>query len=334
MGNFITLLFAAFLLLNCGNDSPRHVKRTFMRMDTVEDITLVRHAHSDSDIELTWAAIDSFFVNWEARFSQTTAKSEVLAVNQRTASTVSVSRDLANILYDARRYGDTLNGTLDFTILPIKELWGFGEKGGTEHVPPQDSILTALKNVDCRKVTVDTVDRTIRFSSPGTRIDVGGVAKGLIFKKIGALLESRGFDDYLIVEGGDIYAHGRRGDKQPWRIGVRHPRKPEALLAEFSLDSGALVTSGDYERFFMAEGKRYCHIFDPATGMSCVKNQSLTMWAMDPVELDMLSTGLFCWDHDSILAFVARRPRLQCLVVDSSGKISMSPGWKDKIHLE
>jgi len=327
-------LFALFFLLpGCAGDSPTHVKRTFMRMDTVVEVTLVRHRHTRDEIRCVWEAVDSTLKDWEMRFSQTNLKSEVLVLNQRTDSVVKVSGELARMLHDARRYCDTLGGTLDFTLLPIKELWGFGEQGGPERVPPQDSIRLMLRNVDYRKVAVDTLRRIVHISDPAIRVDVGGVGKGYIFKRIGALLEQRGFPDFLIVEGGDIFCKGTRGDRQPWRIGVQHPRKSDRLLAQLPLDSGALVTSGDYERFFMKDGRRYCHLFDPRTGESCERNQSLTLWAMDPVELDNLSTGMFCWDPDSILAFVERRPRLQCLVVDSSGRLLISSGWKSRIHL-
>ncbi|MFH0921592.1 MAG: FAD:protein FMN transferase [Fibrobacterota bacterium] len=323
-----------FLLPGCTGDSPEHVKRTFFRLDTAVEVTLVRHGHTDSELKSAFAAIDSLLKDWEERFSQTHPRSEVLALNQRTGPAVPVSPELARILFDARRYYDTLQGTLDVTVLPIKELWGFGEKESVPHLPSVDSIALALKRVDGRKITVDTLGNIVHFAAPEIRVDVGGVAKGIIFKKIRTLLGPRGFPDYLFVEGGDISMGGRRGDRTPWRLGVQHPRASDRLLATLALDSGALVTSGDYERFFVKDGKRYCHIFDPRTGYSVAHNQSVTLWAMDPVELDMLSTGLFCWMPDAILAFVESRPRLQCIVVDSAGGIRVSHGWKSRVRFK
>ncbi|MBD3321762.1 MAG: FAD:protein FMN transferase, partial [Chitinivibrionales bacterium] len=126
---------------------------------------------------------------------------------------------------------------------------------------------------------------------------------------------------------------GHRKDGSSWNIGVRHPRKSD-LLALLPLDSGCIVTSGDYERFWMHDSTRIHHIFNPETGYPCPENQSLTVWSMNPVEADILSTGLFCFKKDYILSFIQARPRLECIIVDNKGAVAISDGWKEKVEVE
>jgi thiamine biosynthesis lipoprotein len=310
----------------------------FYRMDTSIEVTLVTpkaDARMRRRIETAWRGIDSLFLDWETRFSQTTASSEVLAANRRTGNQVRVSPAFARIINCGVQYGARLNGLFDITILPIKELWGFSEQEQRSEIPvPADSAVQRVKAaVDFHRVNVDTLSRTVTFADTSTRIDMGGIAKAFALVDLQNLLDSLGFKDYLICEGGDIMMRGRREDGKPWRIAIKHPRTPEAYLASFEIDSGAVVTSGDYERFWVKDGKRVCHIFNPRTGYSCTANRSVTMWGMDMVDIDIVSTALFCLPADSILAYVESRPALECAVVDSAGGIHISRGWKNKLTL-
>ena len=92
-----------------------------------------------------------------------------------------------------------------------------------------------------------------------------------------------------------------------------------------------MVTSGDYERFRIVDGKRYHHLFSSRTGECCRGNQSVTVWGMDPVEVDVLSTGLFCRSAKEIVAWIDARPRFECMVVDSTGKIYTSKMWDGQV---
>ncbi|MFH1760822.1 MAG: FAD:protein FMN transferase [bacterium] len=330
-GNLPALLFVfCVLFLSCSKFSPRHVKHNYFRIDTFTEITIVQT--KQMDMEPVWNGIDLLLLDWEERFSPGNEKSELLAMNKRHSNCVPVSPKLGEIICTGLMYGDSLDGMFDITILPIKELWGLGEKGGAQRVPPKDSISLILKKVDYRKVKVNKFHDSLFFDSPDIKIDVGGIAKGFVLDEIGHYLDKFGFQNFLIVAGGDILCKGGRCDGRAWRIGIQHPRHPGQLLGLVDLDSGSIVTSGDYQRFWMKDGIRYHHIFNPRTGISCAKNQSLTLWGMDPIEIDILSTGLFGLSADSIISFINIRPRLEGVVVDSSGNKMASNGWAEKIQ--
>ncbi|MBD3418887.1 MAG: hypothetical protein GF398_02095 [Chitinivibrionales bacterium] len=326
------LPFLTILLISCtGRTSigAGYVKR-FYRMDTITNITLIVN-DQQRDMPHVWRQIDSILVYWERRFSQTHTESEVLRVNERDGDTVNVSPEMAAIVGTGLDYADTTGGRFNITILPLKRLWGFGEQQEHQQVPTREAIAATLEKVNYRSVTVVPDENRLVFAHDSTRVDVGGLAKGFVVREIVQLLQREGINNYLIEAGGDIAAHGARQDGNAWKIGIRHPRSNEQLLAAVRLDSGCVVTSGDYERYWINDGTRYHHIMDPATGYPCTGNQSLTLYGEDPVETDILSTGLFCMQADAILDFVNRRPRLKCIIVDSSGQVYTSTRWQEHV---
>ncbi len=327
-------LIAAMLTAHCFHGAPRHATHRFYRMATVTEVTVVLPPGRDADP--LWRRIDSLLASWERRFSSTGPESEPHALNACDSDTCTVSPTLARMLRDACRFGDMLDGRFDPTVLPLKQLWGLGEDADLDSPapPPSDvAIENALAHVGYRSIRVDTTNNTVVRTDPDVRIDIGGIAKGYALARTCALLERMGIDSYLVSAGGDIAVAGTRADGKPWLIGIQHPREPGTLLATIPLDSGAIVTSGDYERFRTIDGRRVHHLFDPRTGRCCGHNRSVTVWAPDPVEADALSTGLFCMEADSIRAFVSQRPHLEALVVDSSGRTHLSDGWKERVEL-
>ncbi|MBD3314553.1 MAG: FAD:protein FMN transferase, partial [Chitinivibrionales bacterium] len=145
-------------------------------------------------------------------------------------------------------------------------------------------------------------------------------------------LDNLGCTNYLVSAGGDILARGNRKDGKPWRVGIQHPRANGRLLATLDIGNGAVVTSGDYERYKIVEGTRYHHIFDPRTGRPARRHLSLTVVGEDPVAVDILSTGLFSMTPSEVLNFVNAHEKLECVGVDERGKVYVSEGWKEGLE--
>jgi FAD:protein FMN transferase len=298
-------------------------------MDTGIDVTVVTTMNAAALVPI-WCSIDSFLTDWDARYSDSGKVSEVWALNHRSSPVVPVSHRLGGMIADALRYGDTTNGMFDITVLPLKELWGLGYVDKTERVPPPDSLRLTLGRVGYRFVHINAARDAVSFDKPDVVVDAGGFAKGYGLIRIGEILHEKGFENYLVAAG-DIVGRGRRPNGTSWVIGIQHPRKSDSLLATVPLDSGAIFTSGDYERHWQSNPLVH-HIFNPKTGHSCTRNQSLTIWSMDPLQAKFLSTGLFGWRSDSIMAFVQKRG-LETMIVDSVGKVMVSPGWKRKVKM-
>ncbi len=308
---------------------PELAKKKYFRMDTITEVTLV--VKDKKQIQQCWNSIDSLLKNWEDRFSVEGSLSEVRNLNERKKNIMPVSSQLRDMLRTAINYGDTLDGGFDLTILPIKQLWGLGENSTEKQpLPSAQQVQSALEKVDYTKVKI--VNDSVYFSSEETQIDVGGIAKGYVLREIRNLLDRYGVENYLVSAGGDIIANGKRIDGKPWKVGIQHPRN-QGILGSVELDSGSIVTSGDYERCRIIEGKRYHHLFDTRTGYCGQQNQSLTIYGPDPVEADIMSTGLFSRPAEQIIEFVNTRPRFECLVVDSCGKVFKSNGWFTRVTI-
>ncbi|MCL2184079.1 MAG: FAD:protein FMN transferase [Chitinispirillia bacterium] len=318
-GKRLLFVLISAVLISCGGEVQR--KQLFFKMDTVTEVTV--SVRRSLDIRPVWRSMDSLLSTYEKRFSVTGGSSEISAINGRASPAVPISPELGDMLRAGLAYGDTLGGSFDITVLPLKELWGLCEQcTGEEPLPSPAQIAAAAGRVDYRRLRLD--GDTVICESPDISIDVGGIAKGYAIARLQSLLADRGIANYLISAGGDIAASGRKRGGAPWVVGVRHPRSRDSLLAKIPLESGAVVTSGDYERFRIVDSVRFHHIFNPATGRPCNGNQSLTIRAAGPARADILSTGLFCRSAPEILEFVQKRDDLECLIVDSAGKIHSS----------
>lgn len=335
------LLITLLLLISC-NDIKRNVyKKVFYRMDTVVELTLVLEEplsrfpfqkKVNSKSSEIFDAVDSLLKDFEVRFSQNSKDSEILKLNKRESNNVIVSSSLYSMISLGKAYGDTLNGEFDITILPLKELWGFGKGEGRKTLPSHDSIKTVLKNVNYNLFKLGN-ENTIQFDNKNIFIDCGGIAKGVAIEDMGKLLNKFNVKNFLISAGGDILGVGSRIDKTPWKLGIRHPRSSEKPLAIFELSGGSVVTSGDYERYVEYDSVSYHHLFDTKTGYPSKNNMSVTIFAESPVIADILSTGLFSRKAEEIMKFIEMREGLECVVVDSSGNVHISEGWKSKITL-
>lgn len=324
------LYFTFFLTIvsGCGSENQL-LQKKFFRMDTITEISLVVKSKKTADS--CWHLIDSLLTDWENRFSVEGPASEVRKINERNSNSVCIGNQLKEMIETAIRYGDTLDGRFDITVLPLKQLWGLGENSLSDlPIPDSEQVKSELQKIGYRRLHIR--NDSLLFTSDQTRIDVGGIAKGFVLREITCLVEKYNINSYLVSAGGDLVIKGKRLDGRPWRIGIQHPRKG-GIIGVIDIDSGSIVTSGDYERCRIVDGKRYHHIFDTRTGYSCSKNQSLTIYGPDPVEADIMSTGLFAKSASEIVEYVNSRPRFECMVIDSAGNIFISDRWKGKVEI-
>ncbi|KMQ52664.1 Thiamin biosynthesis lipoprotein ApbE [Chitinispirillum alkaliphilum] len=314
------------------NDSPVSKRHIFYRMDTVTEISII--VQSGFNADLLWKQVDEYLRVSERRFSVTHPDSEIKLLNERVNQSMPVSEEVAEMIGAGIKYGDKLNGMFDITILPLKEMWGFAENSpGHKKVPDSAEIAQALSKVDYRTVELDESMGIVTFTNKDTQLDLGGLAKGFIIRGVESILKEHGITDFLIVSGGDILVSGKKADATPWIIGIQHPRERARMLGRVELTSGAIVTSGDYERYRIVEGERLHHIFNARTGYSCDKNQSVTVWASDPLTADILSTGLFCFTAEEIMEFVEAKDGIESVVVSSGGQVYVSRGWEREVLL-
>jgi thiamine biosynthesis lipoprotein len=192
--------------------------------------------------------------------------SEWSQVNRSAASqAVPVSPELFQLLSACVEYSKESEGAFDISVGPLMKVWGFYK--GSGHLPHRAEVRGALGQVGYRNILLDATTQTVRFAQPGVELDPGGVGKGYAVDKIVDILKSNGIHAGLVsAAGSSIYALGAPPGEPGWQLNIKDPKHPENTAASVVLKDESMSTSGNYEKFFFAEGKMYSHIMDPRTG--------------------------------------------------------------------
>jgi thiamine biosynthesis lipoprotein len=257
--------------------------------------------------------------------------SDVLRMNASAGERpVSVSPDTLELLRQAIQAGDWTNGKFDITFGALADVWKF-DHDQDNRIPTPSEIAARLGLVDYRDVVVDEKARTAFIRRPGVRVHLGGIGKGFALDRAVMILRSRGFADFMVQSGGDMYVAGRRGDR-PWRLGIRDPRGP-ATFATLELSDSTFSTSGDYERFFIQNGVRYHHLIDPDLGRPAQGTRSVTIVAKSATQADWLSTGVFVSGPEAGMALIEKLPDVEGVIVTDRNQVLVSSGLKDRITI-
>jgi thiamine biosynthesis lipoprotein len=248
--------------------------------------------------------------------------SELSRINRDAAtSAVSVSAEMIRLLDRANEFSRLSDGAFDITYAAVGHLYDYRER-----IRPNEAELARARAlVGWRNLVVDVPARTVRFALDGMRIDLGGFAKGQAVDNATAILQAIGIRHAIVSAGGDSRVIGdRRG--RPWTIGVRDPRRAGEMVAMLPLEDVSISTSGDYERYFDADGVRFHHLIDPATGRSPSSVHSVTILAEDGLTTEALSKCVFVLGVEKGLRLIESQPEVDAVIVDAAGALHYSAG--------
>jgi thiamine biosynthesis lipoprotein len=245
---------------------------------------------------------------------------EISRVNREGSKhPVKVSEELFRLLQESVKYSELTRGAFDITYASVGYLYDF--KKGVH--PDQKSIDAALPGVDWRQMVLDEKSFTVFFKRPGMRIDLGGIAKGHSVDKGIEILQKLGITRAMVNAGGDTRIIGDRFGK-PWVVGLRHPDQPGKSYLTIPIVDSAFSTSGDYERYFDEDGKRFHHIIDPKTGDSARKIRAVTVIAPTATRSDALTKSVFIMGAEEGIRFINTFPDVDAVVVPLDGKVAYS----------
>ncbi len=248
--------------------------------------------------------------------------SEISRVNAHAAQgPVKIGSELFGLLETALEYSRITEGAFDITYASVGFMYDFRAR----HRPTEQQIDAALPAVNYRHVLLDRATNTVRFSQPGVRIDLGGIAKGYAVDRGIEILQKRGIKHALVSAGGDSRIIGDRFGK-PWIVGIRHPDHKEQVIARLPLVDTAISTSGDYERYFDENGVRYHHIIDPRTGHSASAVRSATVLAPTATRTDGLSKTAFVLGAEEAIRIYEKLGDVDAIVVRPDGKVLYTKG--------
>ena len=309
------------------------------------DVALVERAHvaMGTEVRLTAVTTDEAgaatafdevfreFDRLEALMTVWRDQSDIARLNQAAgAHPVPISPEVREVLAIARQVSDWTHGKFDVTFGALSGLWKF-EHDQDDTIPDPDEVRRLLPLVNYRELVVDEKTGTAFLRRSGMRVNLGGVGKGYAVDRAVAILRGRGLRDFMVQAGGDLYAAGRRGDR-PWRLGIRDPRGPaDRIFAALDLSDGTFSTSGDYERAFVKDGRRYHHILDLRAGEPARGCRSVTLVTGRAVIADALAKGVFILGPDAGMKLIEELPGVEGVIVGADNRVMISSGLKDRL---
>jgi thiamine biosynthesis lipoprotein len=294
-------------------------------MGTVIEITLI----GDNEEKANKAALQAFqeIKRIEQWMSPKIESGDVFRINQSSGKEwVKVSKETLEVIKEAQEISELSDGRFDITVGPLTELW---RRAREKKIPPSvEEVKEKLGLVNFKNIEMDQEGKVF-LKKKGMAIDLGGIAKGYAVDRAFDVLRSLGYKNLIVNAGGDLRVGGLKNN-QPWSIGIQNPKEPQKILTRISVSDTAVATSGDYEKFFIYEGKRYHHIFNPRDGFPAKECQSVTIVAKDCTSADALATAIFVLGPEKGYALCQKLDGLECLIVDRKGRTIISPDLKTR----
>lgn len=285
------------------------------------------------------AAVDESFTRiaeLDKLASSQNPESDVSRINVAAGKDyVQVDPAIYEMISYSKEYSAKSGGEWDITVGVMTKLWDIGN--ADQHVPAPEEIAAKLPLVGYKDILLRPEDHSVMLAKPGMVIDLGGIAKGYTVDEVRKIYEKYHIENGLINMGSSsMYAVGKNAKGQPWNIGIKHPRSDQKdnYLGIVSISNQALSTSGDYERFFIQDGKRYHHIFDPRTGYPADSGVMSDTIIIDPsVEhagmlSDMLTTIVFVLGPQKGMALVNTLPGVECEITGTDNTVYVTEGFK------
>lgn len=237
-------------------------------------------------------AVEREVARIEARYSRYRPDSELSRINDIAAvgGSLVLDAETAGLIEYAYACFRKSDGLFDITSGLLRKAWNFGLGA----LPTEKMIAELLPRIGLNKI--EWSNPRLTFGTAEMELDLGGIGKEYAADRAAQIAGTMGIEHGLVNLGGDVRVIGLGG--LPWKIGIRHPRQPDALMISVELASGGLATSGDYERFIEVDGRRYCHILDPHSGWPVQGLQSVTVIGEDCLVAGSLATIAMLRGHD------------------------------------
>lgn len=235
-----------------------------------------------------------------------------------------VDEKLIDFLLYAKELYETTDGEMNIMMGSVLSLWhdcreSAGNDPKNARIPNADELAEANKHTDMSFLEIDEENNTVRITDPDARIDVGALGKGYATERAAEYLISVGAESYVLNIGGNIRIIGHKPDGSGWGTGIKDPADSERYAMTLTLADTSCVTSGDYERYFTVDGKRYHHIIDKDTLMPATFFSSVSIITKDSGLADALSTALFAMSYEDGLALVERIGGVDVLWITPDG---------------
>lgn len=296
-------------------------KRTLKLMGSRFDITVVAEDsitaknHIESGIEEI-DRIEKLISSWDEN-SQTSEINKYAGIKP-----VKVEAELFNLIERAMMISKLTDGAFDITYASMDKIWKFD--GSMRKMPSEEDIRASVTKVGYNNILLDKEKLTVFLKIKGMKIGFGAIGKGYAADMAKKLLLAKGVTSGIINASGDMNSWGKQVDGNEWKVAITNPLNKNKVFALLPISNGAVVTSGDYEKYVEFNGKRYSHIIDPRTGYPSTGIISVTVFAPKAELADALATSVFVMGKEAGLDRINQLPNIECIIIDDKGNISKS----------
>lgn len=248
---------------------------------------------------------------------------------------VKVDKEIAELLLYSKELYEYTDGRMNIAMGSVLSIWHtYREAGnndpGTAKLPPMEELKAAAEHMDIGQLQIDEEASAVYLADGEMSLDVGSIGKGYAVQKVAEYAREIGMEHVLISVGGNVCAVGGKPAGSGWRLGIRNPdlESAEAYVATVEVTDASVVTSGDYQRYYMVDGKRYGHIVDPATLMPADHFPAVTIIAEDSGLADGLTTALYNMSVEDGIAFVNGIDGMEAVWVLKDGSLRYTDGFE------
>lgn len=325
--NKFTIILIFLLLCSIGVRAQQPYKRTLKLMGSRFDITVVGKDSLEANGFIDMAVneisrIERLISSWDPN-------SQTSEINRNAGiAAVKVDAELFDLIMRAKGISRLTDGAFDISYASMDKIWKFD--GSMTEMPSGESITNSVAKVGVDNVLLDKANSTVFLKIQGMKIGFGGIGKGYAADSAKDLLISKGVVSGIINASGDMNTWGKQPDGSEWKVAITNPMDKNKVFALLPITNGAVVTSGNYEKYVTFNGVRYTHIIDPRTGYPATGITSVTVFAPKAELADALATSVFVMGKDVGLNRIEQLSKVECIIIDAEGNIITSKNIKIK----
>ncbi|MBI1422369.1 MAG: FAD:protein FMN transferase [Gammaproteobacteria bacterium] len=326
--SLVTLLLG----LSACSRAPGVFQQQFLALGTLVDVSIygVDRDKAQAAVDAVARTMQSAEQEWHAW-----KPSRLTQINQalQAGKAITLTPEEASVMQQAMAVSRRSDYLFDPAIGKLVALWGFHTDVRPDGPPPAMQSIQALLQQHPSMADLNLQNNVLRSGNPAVQLDFGGFAKGVAIDQAIAALRQLGIQNAIVNAGGDMRIIGSKGE-QPWHIGIRHPRAPGVIASINMRGDESIYTSGDYERFFDYQGKRYHHILDPRTGMPAPDVTSVTVIHSNAAIAEAADKALFIAGPAGFVGMAAQLGITEAMLIDSKGAVYLTPAMAKRIHFE
>ena len=315
------VLLNIILLLSTTVIAQQIHRRTLKLMGTRFDISVIAQDSSEAKQYIDIAVkeitrIEKLISSWDEN-SQTSLINKNAGINP-----VKVDKELFDLIKRALKISKLTDGAFDISYASMDKIWKFD--GSMKKIPSEKNIKASVKKVGYHNIILNDEKQTVFLKLKGMRIGFGAIGKGYAADKTKKLLISKDVKAGIINASGDMNTWGKQANGDDWKVAITNPLNKKNAFGLLPIKNGAVVTSGNYEKYITFNGKRYSHIIDPRTGHPSSGIVSVTVFAPKAELADALATSVFVMGIETGLNRINQLPKVECIIIDENGNIHKS----------